>query len=226
MAKKKMRKFADGGFTAEQNEWLGGADRTDPYILARMRSAVPDSTDTYKDNKPYSSDDQGLALTKEMVAAERAKNGYVDAPVTKTVTQSKVAVTKPKSTWEDDSKIPAMPDVPRKPETAAENKARMESLVKKQALIDVSPEDYVAPGGILKGMLKSIAGKGLKTYTAKELADMAPKMIGRESLKLGREPLKIGMKKGGSVKKMSSGGKVKSASSRADGCAIRGKTRA
>jgi hypothetical protein len=47
----------------------------------------------------------------------------------------------------------------------------------------------------------------------------------------------IGMKKGGSVKaktmcgggkvkKMSSGGKVKSASSRADGCAIRGKTRA
>jgi hypothetical protein len=34
------------------------------------------------------------------------------------------------------------------------------------------------------------------------------------------------MKKGGAVKKMFSGGKVKSASSRADGCAIRGKTRA
>ena len=33
-------------------------------------------------------------------------------------------------------------------------------------------------------------------------------------------------KKGGSVKKMASGGKVKSASARADGCAIRGKTRA
>jgi hypothetical protein len=36
----------------------------------------------------------------------------------------------------------------------------------------------------------------------------------------------FGMKKGGAVKKMASGGKVKSASSRADGCAIRGKTRA
>lgn len=40
--KKKMRKFADGGFTKEQEEWLGGADRTDPFILARMRAAVPD----------------------------------------------------------------------------------------------------------------------------------------------------------------------------------------
>ena len=33
-------------------------------------------------------------------------------------------------------------------------------------------------------------------------------------------------KKGGEIKKYASGGKVKSASSRADGCAIRGKTRA
>jgi hypothetical protein len=43
--------------------------------------------------------------------------------------------------------------------------------------------------------------------------------------KLGREPLKLGMKKGGSVKKMASGGKVSSASKRADGCAMRGKTK-
>jgi hypothetical protein len=35
-----------------------------------------------------------------------------------------------------------------------------------------------------------------------------------------------GYKKGGKIKKMASGGKVSSASKRADGCAIRGKTRA
>jgi hypothetical protein len=35
----------------------------------------------------------------------------------------------------------------------------------------------------------------------------------------------LGMKNGGKVKKMASGGKVSSASSRADGCAQRGKTR-
>jgi hypothetical protein len=29
-------------FSPEQEAWLGKADRTDPYVLARMRSAVPD----------------------------------------------------------------------------------------------------------------------------------------------------------------------------------------
>ena len=38
--------------------------------------------------------------------------------------------------------------------------------------------------------------------------------------------LRSDFKKGGKIKKMASGGKVKSASARADGCAIRGKTRA
>lgn len=40
--KKKAKRFQEGGFSKEQEEWLGGADRTDPYILARMRAAVPD----------------------------------------------------------------------------------------------------------------------------------------------------------------------------------------
>ena len=202
-----MRKFAEGGFSAAQEEWLGGADRTDPYILARMRSAVPDEA------KPTSRDfDTTDSQTPSM--------DLPSAPVTKTVSQSKVSVTKPKSSWDDNSKIAPMPESP------AENKARMEGLIKKQALERVEPENYVPGPGMLKGMLKSVVNKGLKTYTAKEIADMAPKMIGKESLKLGREPLKLGMKKGGTVKKMSSGGKAKSASSRADGCAIRGKTRA
>ena len=212
--KKKIRKFAEGGFSAAQEEWLGGADRTDPYILARMRSAHPDEVakETIADNDPY-------GATKRETSADLDPYGAASKePVTKTVT--KTSVTKPKSSWDDNSKIAPIPETP------AENKARMEGLIKKQALENVSPEDYVSPGGILKGMLKSVTSKGLKSYTAKELADMAPKMIGRESLKLGREPLKLGMKKGGSVKKMSSGGKAKSASSRADGCAIRGKTRA
>ena len=40
--KKKMRKFEEGGLSKAQEEYLGGADRTDPYIMARMRRAVPD----------------------------------------------------------------------------------------------------------------------------------------------------------------------------------------
>lgn len=53
--------------------------------------------------------------------------------------------------------------------------------------------------------------------------DMAKKMReAYENFQKSPEADTIGMKKGGKVKKMRSGG---SASSRADGCAIRGKTR-
>ena len=197
--KKKMRKFAEGGFSSAQEEWLGGADRTDPYILARMRSAVPDEA------KPTSRDFD--AIDSDMVAPSR--NLEPNKPVTKTVTKTSVTAT-PK----------AAPNVTPKPvaETPEEYKARMEDLSKKQALENVSPEDYFPnPVGLVKNLVK----RGLKTYTPD-----AMKLLTREPLKLGREMPKLTMKKGGSVKKMASGGKVKSASSRADGCAVRGKTRA
>jgi hypothetical protein len=197
--KKKMRKFAEGGFSAAQEEWLGGADRTDPYILARMRSAVPDEA------KSTSRDFD--AIDSDMVAPSR--NLEPNKPVTKTVTKTSVTAT-PK----------AAPNVTPKPvaETPEEYKARMEDLSKKQALENVSPEDYFPnPVGLVKNLVK----RGLKTYTPD-----AMKLLTREPLKLGREMPKLTMKKGGSVKKMASGGKVKSASSRADGCAVRGKTRA
>jgi hypothetical protein len=94
-------------------------------------------------------------------------------------------------------------------------------MIAKQGLIPVDPTDYTPVGavkGLLKSGIKKLLKKSMKTYTPAEMEAMTPK--------LGREPLKVGMKKGGSVNKMSSGGKVRSASSRADGCAIRGKTRA
>ena len=36
----KIKCMADGGLTAEQQNWLGGADATDPFILARMHAAL------------------------------------------------------------------------------------------------------------------------------------------------------------------------------------------
>jgi hypothetical protein len=166
---KKMRKFAEGGFSAAQDEWLGGADRTDPYILARMRSAVPDEP------APTSRDFD--AIDSDMVAPSRNLE-----PVTKTVTKSKVSVTKPKSTWEDDSKIPPMPDMPKKSVKTSSLKSR----------------DFDTTEPYIK--IPATSNIGLRQFK--------------------------NMKDGGPVKKMSSGGKVKSASSRADGCAVRGKTRA
>ena len=40
--KAKVKKYAEGGavLSDEEKEWMGGADATDPFILARMRSAL------------------------------------------------------------------------------------------------------------------------------------------------------------------------------------------
>jgi hypothetical protein len=219
--KKKVRKFQEGGFSAEQEEWLGGADRTDPYILARMRSAVPDSPKVKFEsatgqNKNISDDVRERAMRSVMADDSPAgKTGYgeqneLPAPIKKTVTKTSVSVGKT---------APAMP---------AEEKARMQKLLSKQALERVEPEAVIPGPRMVANLLKSGAkflGKDkLREYTMDEFERMTPK-IGREALKLTRENPKLGMKKGGAVKKMASGGKVSSASKRADGCAIRGKTK-
>jgi len=265
--KRKMRKFAEGGFSAAQEEWLtrGGQspDRTDPYILARMRSAVPDEA------KPTSRDFD--AIDEDMVAPSRD----LTAPVT--VTKTKTSVTKPT----------AKPTP--KGETQEEYKARMEGLVKKQALEKVHPEDLpISPIGLAKNLFK----RGLRTISAdtakqlgapavRQLENNATKRIGLDkdmykspvekarearantrmsnmkqenydagpagrarasgamvddltpgSTDLLSRELRSDFKRGGKVKPKTkttykSGGSVKSsASRRADGCAIRGKTRA
>jgi hypothetical protein len=254
--KRKMRKFAEGGFSSAQEEWLGGADRTDPYILARMRSAVPDEAAPKTTSRDFD------AIDADMVAPSRD----LTAPIT--VTKTKTSVT-------------AAPKATPKPasESPEEYKARMEGLVKKQALERVEPENYVLPGGILKAGLKAITSRGLKTYTPeaiKQIGNQSVKRLENNATKMlpydkagslaakraeraamrdvemkrgnarnyGIDPDVPGsasaldalrkdigggafaMKKGGKVKSYKSGGSVSSASKRADGCAIRGKTRA
>jgi hypothetical protein len=228
--KKKVKRFQEGGisdenFTADQLKFLGGADRTDPYILARMRSKFPDAPKGMREesfesatgrNKNISDDVRERAMRSVMADDSPAgKTGYgeqneLPEPVKKSVTKTTVAVTKP---------APAM---------SAEDKARIDKMIKKQELGRVEPEGYIPGPRMIANLLKSGAkflGKDkLREYTMDEFERMTPK-LGREALKLTREPAKLGMKKGGSVKKMASGGKVSSASKRGDGCAIRGKTK-
>jgi hypothetical protein len=80
----KIKKFADGGLTAEEKDWLGGADATDPFIQARMRAAlgpkkpqgsyIPNADPTMDNRdvgmaKPYQApnveQDSGLAYPQE-----------------------------------------------------------------------------------------------------------------------------------------------------------------
>jgi hypothetical protein len=72
---------------------------------------------------------------------------------------------------------------------------------------------------------------GYKRYQAEQKREAeenaAPRKAASEAVGKAFDYVKkgLGMKNGGKVKKMASGGKVSSASSRADGCAQRGKTR-
>jgi hypothetical protein len=70
------------------------------------------------------------------------------------------------------------------------------------------------------------------TFEPKKLSYTKPKNSDAKNtststeFKKGADDQLYPFKKGGKIKKMASGGGVRSASSRADGCAIRGKTRA
>ena len=282
-AKRKVRRFAEGGFSAAQEDWLGGADRTDPYILARMRSAVPDQAGP---SESTIEDESGRGnISPNAAAFNKGTGNEPSVPVTRTVT--KTSITAP-------AKV--APSAKPTPESPDEYKARMEGLEKKQALIPVNPEDYLPGGGILKGMLKGVVNmagkKALKTYTpeamrqlegtaARQLENNATKRIALDksmykspvekarearantrmsnmkqenydagpagrarasgamvddltpgSTDLLSREMRSDFKRGGkvkpkAVKSYKAGGAVKSsASKRADGCAIRGKTRA
>jgi len=113
-------------------------------------------------------------------------------------------------------------------ETEAEYRARMEQLQKDQGLKAVRPEEYLGPIKALRG-LHNLAkmGRGSAAEgatTGREVAETAAqaRFLGRGPrqempARLSNQPPRLGMKKGGVVKS--------SASKRADGIALRGKTR-
>ena len=148
-------------------------------------------------------------------------------------------ITKSASTSSNKTTISKTASPPTKPkaESADEYKTRMEDLTKKQALERVEPEDYVPGMGLLKGMLK----RGIKTAekavakTPDEMMKVHKSTRGmkseeivkpEESLKSKVKTPREMMKVHKSTRGMKSGGSVSSASRRADGCAVRGKTRA
>jgi hypothetical protein len=231
--KKKLRKFSEGGFETP----MGKNSMIDEDTRSKAMKFVEDASEESRD---------------------------IGAPVTRSAAKSTSKVSQ--------TVAPAKPTVDMDAE-----KARMESLVKKQALERVEPENYIPGAGLLKGVLKQVVSMGAKR-TAKEAAEGAAKNVTRRSeegfnpsealdaLKPTRTrtinnkdiPIKQGKPNFGKstenmgVKEVTNksgkkipvkrsmddmiddggagafkrGGKVSSASRRADGCAIRGKTRA
>jgi len=109
----------------------------------------------------------------------------------------------------------------------AERRRRLEEADK--PLEGVHPESYLLPGpfGALSKLATATRLKklGPELNTVRAPMQKALEYTGNQAKRLTNEPLKLGMKKGGATKKMASGGKVSSASTRADGIAQRGKTK-
>lgn len=170
-----MRKFADGGFTPAQEEWLNGADRTDPIILARMRAAIPDEKVSVKD------------------VIEDTKSGEPKS-VEKTVVKTKV--TPASKITGDDTYDPSI-------------KMR-DKASKLQDLKDV----VLGKGSTSLRSFKSSGGSDKAKSSTEDLSSLR--------FKMPSDPLARYDNKNWSMK---SGGKVSSASKRADGIAQKGKTR-
>ena len=195
--KKKMRKFEEGGLSKAQEEWLGGADRSDPIIMARMRRAVPD--------EPKAAPAMSKADTGEL----RDETGATSKIRRNTETGDLYSTEAP-------TPKPA-PKAEAKSESKAESKAgqfleKEKAPTKKTTVQEFRESLKKAPE--MPGSYKKESAGSEKPKTKIEPGTFS---FGKIAKNLREKAGITSYKSGGSVKS--------SASRRADGCAIRGKTK-
>jgi hypothetical protein len=241
--KKKMKRFQEGGFTKEQEEFLGGADRTDPYILARMRSKFPDAPKAAAKADAGELRDETGEKSKIRRNTETGELYSTEASFKPTVKNSPVAETKkPVTVKTKEVVVEKTKEEPKKP-----------AVSEKQKSAAAEPSFFRGTKGYnlsdITGKIKSMLPEGSDRRTEKQKAAgeepsflrgtkgynlpdfKMPQGSDRRTEKqkaAGEEPSFLRGTKGYNLSdfKMKEGGKVSSASKRADGCAIRGKTRA
>jgi len=236
---KRTRRFGAGGetnpdenaagsqvkFSEAQEKFLGGADRTDPYILARMRKAVPDEVKT-----------QVTPAKAEPVKAEPVKAEPAEpAKTTPVKLASNINPEDGKEYTPVDQAAPykdaRLVSAPPIKNAAAKKTSSSSSANTSSNKADTkNPYDSDAANAAIKAQANLDS-----TYTPSKVKPktLQEKRDTREARRKAIDAKTSGMaskdrdtmRKGGSVK-MASGGKVSSASKRADGCAVRGKTRA
>ena len=203
-----MKRFQDGGvadenFTPAQLEFLGGADRTDPYILARMRKAAPDAPKEMPQKASFDTTEGQNKNISDDVRARAMRSVSTDA-----TPASQPKKTEPAKT------------APAKTEVAKEVVVEKTKEEPKKTVRKPIPSDF---GKV--SLPKSFAASGRNTEPKKSTARLSPVDISLP------DPLaKFKKQKSSDVAYSDAGykkgGMVSSASKRADGCAVRGKTRA
>ena len=248
--KKKMKRFQEGGFTKEQEDFLGGADRTDPYILARMRSKFPDApkaaakmddgelrdeTGTVSKNIKRNTETGDLYSKEISVTPAATSTPAAESRKPVTVKTKEVVVEKTK----DEPKKTAGSDLRNPKQKASGEEPSFLRGTKGYNLSDITdkiksklPEgndrrtEKQKAAGEEPSFLRGTKGYNLPKFKMPEGSDRRTekqKAAGEEPSFLrgtkGYNLSDFGFKKGGEVKRSS-------ASKRADGCAVRGKTRA
>ena len=196
----KTKRYDNGGLSAAQKEWLGGADQSDPIIMARMRSAVPDapSKETVEDNDPY-------GVTKRETSADLDPYNAASkkpASVERTVVKTKVSPSRDFDTTDTSVSKP--------------KKNAVEDL-KKVVSPSSMPKSFKESGGNTTPTKSKADMPSMKI----SLPDPLSKFDSKGRRNTGKD-FELGIKKGGAIKKMAMGG---SASKRGDGIAMKGKTR-
>jgi len=235
--KKKMRKFEEGGLSKAQEEYLGGADRTDPYIMARMRRAVPDEPKAApampKADAGEIRDETGM-ISKMRRNTETGELYSTDTSETKTVPKATSSaapkteapkVAAPKA--ESKSEAPAAKSGPKVGRAGQAPAGLSEFQAKVQA-------DAESKQGKTQKSQRTSAAEGKSGQSDSSLGDFQARVQKEAEAGQGKGPSlfqrMMNQKSQRTVAAekssgMRAGGKVSSASSRGDGCAMRGKTR-
>jgi len=204
--KRKMKRFSgeEGSqvFSEAQEKWLGGADRTDPYILARMKSAVPDEpkkaapapTPT-PEKEPFES---GFTPTQDLNPKAKAKPVVRQAaPVQKSVVKPEYTPSKRNFEYTNSGKI--------EPRSSEEDTLKADVLQRKSIEKPANSDKKILENKA-KREREAIAG------VDKNIKMPEPKSTGKKIREF------FGYKEGGQVKRTS-------ASKRGDGIATKGHTR-
>jgi len=235
--KKKMRRFEEGGLSKAQEDWLGGADRSDPYIMARMRKAVPDEP---KAAPAMSKADAGEVRDETGMVSKMRRNTETgelystDTSETKTVPKATSSaapkteapkVAAPKA--ESKSEAPATKSGPKVGRAGQAPAGLSEFQAKVQA-------DAESKQGKTQKSQRTSAAEGKSGQSDSSLGDFQARVQKEAEAGQGKGPSlfqrMMNQKSQRTVAAekssgMRAGGKVSSASSRGDGCAMRGKTR-
>ena len=165
--------------------------------------------------------DASAGMAKDRLSDYRGKSGDVNKDIGASVKRATAPAApaaapaqRTTSTQDADAKKAAKyADQYNRDRAASLQADKLKRLEKEQALGRVTPEEYIGPGGALK-MMSNVA-RGMAGRNS--LRTISQPALTNEARKLTNEPLKL--------TNMKKGGMVGSASKRADGCAVKGKTR-